>query len=433
MSDDDLEKLNLSELKTKCHLLVKENLYLRKLLKISHYQKPSMLNNKIPPDKTLIHTKHFEKSSETISRNGNTSLNDTIKDCSTNTEDYNNFSSDNRIETATTTSPQEKIKLFRKLFRGREDAYALRWESKNDRAGYSPACANEWDRRVCRKPQIKCSECPNSKWLPITDQVLYDHLIGKKFIGVYPLNLDETCYFLAIDFDKNSWKKDAIAFLKICQTFSIPAVLERSQSGNGAHIWIFFADSISARLARSLGTALLSRTMQECRTLRMESFDRLFPNQDTLPKGGFGNLIALPLQGNRRKNGNSIFLNEKLEPYTNPWELLASICPMTQHEITSLLEQFEQHDNLFDIRISQTDEEKLDPWVSTNHVTNYPKIDDKLPSSIELVLSNLIYVPTNELLPNLINQIKKIAAFQNPEFYRVQGKRPLNLLITHNF
>ena len=421
VSDNNFLKAEYSEFEKKCRRLEQENLYLRKLLNIAPDQVITIPNKVC--DITEAQTTPIQKYLETISNNSNILEHDTNEDFSTHTKDYLVSQPDVTLEPVVTLAPQEKIKLYRRLFHGREDVFASRWENKNGRAGYSPACANEWDRKVCRKPQIKCSECSHSKWLPITDQVIHDHLTGKKFLGVYPLNLDENCYFLALDFDKDTWQKDAVAFFKICQNLSIPAVLERSQSGNGAHIWIFFANAISARLARSLGTALLSRTMQECHTLRMESYDRLFPNQDTLPKGGFGNLIALPLQGNRRKEGNSIFLNDKLEPYNNPWELLEKIRPMEHREVMSLLGQLEQQGNIMDVRLSQTDEENLDPWVSNKSAANYPVIEDTLPSNIELVLANLIYIPIKELSPKLINQLKKITAFQNPEFYRKQAMR----------
>jgi superfamily II DNA or RNA helicase len=320
-------------------------------------------------------------------------------------------------------STDEKIKLYRSLFRGREDVYATRWENKDGRSGYSPKCANEWDRGVCRKPQIKCSECQYSQWLPITNQVIYNHLIGKDFVGIYPLTLDESSYFLAIDFDKENWREDAISFIKTCRACSIPAVLERSQSGNGGHVWIFFAEPISASLVRSLGTALLTQTMRLCKTIHMRSYDRLFPNQDTLPRGGLGNLIALPLQGSRRKNGNSIFLNDELQPYSDPWEPLLTIRPMSQQDLLSALKSLGKQGELLDVRISQVDEEKPDPWVSSELSPKYPIIHDSLPSQIEIVLANLIYIPLPSLPAIFINLIKKLAAFQNPEFYQAQAMR----------
>lgn len=320
-------------------------------------------------------------------------------------------------------SGDEKIKLYRSLFRGRSDAYAIRWENKTGRAGYSPACANEWNRQFCNKPKVKCTECPNRCLLHITDQTIYDHLVGKKFIGIYPLLQDETCYFLAIDFDKASWKEDILAFTKICHLFSVPVLLERSQSGNGAHVWIFFEEAISARLARTLGTGLLTQTMQEHQAISMDSYDRLFPNQDTLPQGGFGNLIALPMQGVRRKQGNSIFLNDKLEVDPNPWELLLHIRPITEEIVLNVISSISKNGNLLDIRNTQIEEENLDPWISPQSLNKYPQIQTVLPKRLSITLANLLYIPTKELPAILINQIKKIAAFQNPEFYRFQAMR----------
>jgi hypothetical protein len=200
-----------------------------------------------------------------------------------------------------TSSPQAKIALF-SLFRGREDVYPRRFESrKTGRSGYAPACANEWVRGVCEKPRIKCAECPNRRFLPVTDDVIRWHLSGcdaegQPFVaGVYPLLQDETCLFLAVDFDKAGWRDDAAAFLEACRHLNLPAALERSRSGRGAHVWFFFQEAIPA-LARRLGSHVLTETMEGHPDIGLDSYDRLFPNQDTMPHGGFGNLIALPLQ-----------------------------------------------------------------------------------------------------------------------------------------
>jgi hypothetical protein len=336
-----------------------------------------------------------------------------------------NFNTNDESNTlkCSSLSIDEKIKLYRSLFRGRNDVYAARWESKTGQTGYSPVCVNEWNRQFCNKPKVKCNECANRRLLHVTDQTIHDHLAGKKFIGIYPLLQDETCYFLAIDFDKAHWQEDILAFYKVCCSFSVPVLLERSQSGNGAHAWIFFAEAVSAKLARTMGTGLLTRTMQEHHTISMDSYDRLFPNQDTLPQGGFGNLIALPLQGSRRKQGNSIFLNDKLEIYQNPWELLSQICPITEQMITNVIGLISKNGDLLDVRNTQTEEETLDPWIAPKSFNKYPQIQTALPKSISITLANLLYVPINGLPAILINQIKKIAAFQNPEFYRFQAMR----------
>ena len=200
----------------------------------------------------------------------------------------------------------DKIQLFRNLFRGREDVYPKRWEnSKTGKSGYSPVCANEWKTGLCDKPRIKCSVCGNRSFLPVTDQVIQNHLSGvdanknhhSDFVmGVYPMLIDERCWFLAVDFDKANWQDDTKAFSSICKENKVPHAIEISRSGKGAHVWIFFSQPVFAVEARKLGALLLTQAMHLHPEMGFESYDRFFPNQDTLPKGGFGNLIALPLQ-----------------------------------------------------------------------------------------------------------------------------------------
>nr|AQQ74835.1 hypothetical protein [uncultured bacterium] len=223
---------------------------------------------------------------------------------------------------------QAKIDLFRSLFRGRDDVYARRFESRTTgKSGYAPACANEWVQGICEKPRIKCAECPHRRFFPVTDDAIRWHLsgqddTGRDFVmGVYPMLLDETCFFLAADFDKSTWKEDAAAFLETCRILNVPGALERSRSGNGGHVWIFFDEAISAGLARKLGSHILTETM-ECRPeVGFESYDRFFPNQDTIPQGGFGNLIALPLQKHARESENSLFLDGNMVPHIDQWTI----------------------------------------------------------------------------------------------------------------
>lgn len=165
-------------------------------------------------------------------------------------------------------------------------------EPDHGRNGYTPACGNEWRVGVCEKPRIKCGECSNRLLIPLTDAVIYEHLTGKRTVGVYPLLSDDTCHFLAADFDDAEWQEDANGFCQSCQELGVPVALEISRSGKGAHAWIFFSGSVSARDARRLGTAIISHTCARTRQLKLESYDRLFPNQDSMPKGGFGNMIA---------------------------------------------------------------------------------------------------------------------------------------------
>ena len=195
------------------------------------------------------------------------------------------------------TTPIEKVRLFRSLFRGREGVFPTRFVSKKTgKAGYAPACANKFVRGVCELPRVKCAECPNQAFLPVADQAVLDHLRGRHVMGVYPLLEDETCWFLAADFDQASWRDDIVAFGQTCRSAGVPVAVERSRSGNGAHAWVFFAAPVPASAARKMGCYLITETMSRRHQLGMASYDRLFPNQDTMPRGGFGNLIALPLE-----------------------------------------------------------------------------------------------------------------------------------------
>lgn len=209
-------------------------------------------------------------------------------------------------------STAEKIVLFRRLFQGRTDVFARRWESSQGKSGYSPACENEWGDGICGKPSVKCAACDRRKLLPLTEQVIFDHLAGKLVIGLYPLLSDDTCHLLAIDFDEGDWKEDVSAFVASCRELSVPCALEVSRSSQGAHVWIFFTSAIPAIEARRLGSALISRTCASRRQLELSSYDRLFPNQDHMPSGGFGNLIALPLQKKAREHGGSVFVDDAL-------------------------------------------------------------------------------------------------------------------------
>ena len=187
----------------------------------------------------------------------------------------------------------DKIALFRRLFAGRPDVFPIRWENrKTGKAGYAPACANEWAKGICDKPQVKCGECPNQAFFPVSDEMIERHLRGgdkerlpaSDFVaGVYPLLLDGTCWFLAADFDKENWAADASAMLETCRAKEIPAALERSRSGNGGHIWIFFSEPIPARTARQLGSAMVTETMERRPEIGFGSYDRFFPSQDTMP------------------------------------------------------------------------------------------------------------------------------------------------------
>ena len=318
------------------------------------------------------------------------------------------------------SAPSEKIALFRGLFHGRADVYAVRWESTKGKAGYAPACGNEWKPGICRKPSVKCAACDRRLLLPLTDQVLYDHLTGKCTVGVYPLLSDDTCRFLAIDFDGDDWREDARAFIQSGMELNVPAALEISRSGRGAHVWIFFSEPVPARQARQLGSALISHTCTRTRQLELSSYDRLFPNQDTLPKGGFGNLIALPLQKKARGRKCSVFVNESFEPFDDQWAFLASVSSMKTDELEKAIQRAIPDGHPLDVAFVEEEDER-EPWKKRPAPSD--KISGPLPESLKLVLANQIFIEKADLPQPLANRLIRLAAFQNPEFYKAQAMR----------
>jgi len=318
-------------------------------------------------------------------------------------------------------STEEKVALFRRLFRGRTDVYPVRWEGKTSgKSGYAPACANEWRAGVCEKPRIKCADCSNRLLIPLSDAVIYKHLAGNHTIGVYPLLEDDSCYFLAIDFDEAEWRDDAQAFMQSCVELGVPAALEISRSGKGAHAWVFFVSRVPARDARRLGTAIISHTCSRTRQLRLESYDRLFPNQDTMPKGGFGNLIALPLQKAPREMGFSVFVDAYLSPYPDQWAFLASIRPMAAHDIEPTVLRATGGVHPLDVTFID-DEDLATPWKRES--TPNRKLAGPVPKSLRVTLANLIYFEKAQLPQALANRLIRLAAFRNPEFYKAQAMR----------
>ncbi len=334
----------------------------------------------------------------------------------------------NRIDRHST--PEVKIALFRSYFRGREDVYPLRFENKRTgKSGYAPACANEWVPGICEKPRIKCALCPHRKFREVTEDTLRWHLMGadpagKPFVmGVYPMLLDESCFFLALDLDGEQWRDDIRALKKTCDALGIPALVERSRSGDGAHLWIFFAEAIPAATARKLGALLITRTMEEHPVLGFASYDRMFPNQDTLPSGGFGNLIALPLQAAARSKGNSTFLDADLEPIDDPWEHLFALRRMERAEVETRVAEAEAKDLILGVPAVPDEAFALAPWKAPPSRTPKHRVEGPLPERLTLVLGDQIYLRKEDLPPALRNRLLRLAAFQNPAFYKAQAMR----------
>jgi superfamily II DNA or RNA helicase len=303
---------------------------------------------------------------------------------------------------------KDKIALFRTLFRGREDVYPVLWvNERTGRKGYAPA------RRL---PDGLRTHAPEEgrkdlkDYLPVTDEVVAAHLSGEKTIGVYPLLRDDTCRFLACDFDKGAWALDALEFIAVCTAYGIPAYLEKSRSGNGGHVWIFFSTAVPATSARRMGGFLLRETMHARGELDLASYDRFFPNQDFLPKGGFGNLIALPLQKKCRALGNTEFLDPDLRPWPDQWAFLSQVKRLSPSQVEAFL-----------VGVSESG---VAVGPGSIGMQPYPRREDRPPPPrIKCILGSGIYVEKAGLPPSLLSSIKHLASVHNPVFYERQKLR----------
>ncbi len=330
-------------------------------------------------------------------------------------------------ETETSTlSKSDKIRIFRSLFRGREDVYAIRWERADGRKGYMPRSERDW-RAYNAAPQADKQRVDREtkKYFQLDDEAVRAHLQGKLTIGIYPLLLDESCWFLAADFDKASWRDDTVAFLKTCHKYGVPAYLEVSRSGNGGHVWIFFEQNVPGSVARRLGAFLLTQTMESRHQIGLDSYDRFFPNQDTLPKGGFGNLIALPLQWKTRNEGKSIFVNANLEPHPDQWTFLLGVNRLSFSDLERLVAEAQKEGDIIGVRVSTMDDsDSPDPWtLPPSRKRPDRRIDGPFPREVQVVRANQIFIEKQDMPAAMLNRLLRIAAFQNPEFYKAQAMR----------
>jgi superfamily II DNA or RNA helicase len=314
-----------------------------------------------------------------------------------------------------------KIRLFMSIFKGREDVYPKRWENKKKgTSGYSPVCLNEWQSGICAKPKIPCSKCENKFYAALDESVIEDHLRGNTIAGIYPMLPDETCYFLAIDFDDGGWQKDIAVLRDVCFEFNIPVAIERSRSGKGGHAWFFFDNPLPAALARKFGTALITSSMGKRHEIQFKSYDRLFPCQDTMPKGGFGNLIALPLQKTARENKNSEFIDENFQSYSDQWAFLSTIQKITEDCLVDHISELSTGNELGLLKI---DEEELTekPWERNRSRIKLEKED--FPKRLDTVKANMLFIPKAGISQRALNRLKRLASFKNPMFHRQQAMR----------
>ena len=324
-----------------------------------------------------------------------------------------------------TLSIDERIRLFQSLFKGREDVFARRWFSKTTgKSGYQPVCINEWKQGICDKKKYRCVICPNRNFAPLTTQDMYRHLEGKDeyccdVVGLYAIMQDNNCAFLCADFDdkncKYGYKEDVLAYVGVCREWLIPYAIERSRSGNGAHVWIFFEAPLPASKARRLGNAILTEAMTRNGQMSFNSYDRFFPNQDYLPEGGFGNLVALPLQGQARRRQNSVFVDNDFLVYKDQWAFLYNLKKIQESTIDQLLRLHYQEELG---KLSMSSENK--PWVTPlpQNITQ-----EDFQAKVEIIKADKLYIPLKAVSAKVLNHLKRIAAFKNPEFYSKQALR----------
>lgn len=333
---------------------------------------------------------------------------------------------------------KELVQFFYSMFKGRKDVYSLRSgkpNTKTGKHGYYTQCENFWKAGICGKKEgknIKCQSCPNQKYKPLTGEIIYAHLMGVKedcsdVVGLYPVWPDGTCNYLVFDFDNHNdssdsikWQEDASALRRICVDNDVPCLVERSRSGKGAHVWIFFEKAINIKKARLFGAALLDKGAESVNQQSFDSYDRMIPAQDKLPEGGLGNLVALPLQGRAVKNGNSVFVDENWLPYYDQWSVLKNTGKLSEVFIDEKLSSW---GNKYSISGSDTDYEtprqiSIDetPWENS---TRFESSDTK--GTVRIVLADKIYVDKNNIKPRLQNKIRRLAAYNNPEYFRNQG------------
>lgn len=326
----------------------------------------------------------------------------------------------------TSASPaRDKLELFRSLFTGRKDVYAHGYRRKDGGIGYTPACANEWEPGICPKAahqRVKCVECSNRIFPELSDAAIIAHFKGnddrfRDVLGQYVLDRNCNTKVLVIDFDKADWKEATNAVRLVAIRRGINAAVERSRSGNGAHIWFFFLEPISAKAAREFGSCLITEAAAHNKTITFEAFDRMLPAQATIPDGGFGNLIALPFQGKAQREGNSVFVDEQFKPFPDQWLYLSQVQLIPRSTVQDLIEAPGNNPH----GPATTTVANKGKRYAQRPRKRLPLTSRDFPSSLSVIQADMLYIPEKSLSPAAQMEIRGLATFANPAFYRAQS------------
>lgn len=338
----------------------------------------------------------------------------------------------------TSASPAtEKMALFRSLFRGRDNMYAHGYLKKDGKIGYSPVCVHERTRRCPRwsktNPRATCSTCSARSFVPIDNQAIVKHFNGKRddlrdVMGLYVLLPDCTTWVLIADFDKKGWQRETALYRDTCRKLGLSPAVERSRSGNGAHVWLFFEEPLDAELARSLGFVIITRAMSRAEGMSFSSYDRLFPAQATIAEGGFGNLIALPFQGRAQRNGNSVFVNDEFVAYPDQWRFLSSIKKVSLQRAREITESavdgttgelaFTRAPTRRDVAPDDSDLREPSGQATQHHSAGTVAF----PTTVNVTKANMLFVDKDGLSSEALNRIRRLAAFGNPQFFKAQAQ-----------
>lgn len=321
----------------------------------------------------------------------------------------NNISFDEKKEEIQFSSA-EKLKIYKSYFKGRLDVYTEKYIKKDGKKGYAKACKNRFTNLCNYKKYKQCKGCPNEVFKELNDDAYMQHLMGKKSNGIYPIIDKSYCYFLAIDFDDEQFKDAVLAYKNECKNLNIDSLIEISQSGCGAHVWIFFKEKTTAKKARMLGDYILSQAMLNNKNISFKSYDRFFPSQEFVDENGFGNCIALPLQGECvKEKKTSMFVDDNFVPYSNQIFALQETKKVSELELEIIFKQLDLIDASVEI------------FAKNIKKINLLRFDFK--DEVEIIYKNDIFVSKKELSNKAIGYIKRLAVIYNPEYYEKQAKR----------